>query len=44
MIFIIITILLVIIVVSGTICAKLSRDKSKYTEAEETIASAICFF
>lgn len=43
MIFIIITILLVIAVISGTICAKLSRDKSKYTEAEETIASTICF-
>lgn len=43
MIFVIITILLVITVVSGTICAKLSRDKSKYTEAEETITSLICF-
>lgn len=43
MIFIIITILSVITVVSGTICAKLSKDESKYTEAEETATSLICF-
>ena len=42
MIFIIVAILLVITIVSGTIYAKLSRDKSKYTEAEEIITSTIC--
>lgn len=44
MIFIIIAILLVITVVSGTIYAKLSRDKSKYTEAEKIITRIICVY
>lgn len=44
MIFIIVAILLVITIVSGTIYAKLSRDKSKYTEAEKIITRIICVY